>query len=527
MGAFGEDDKIRVDVFTHRLKTNIAINLAVLLALAMILIDLVIIITSQRDLIRSEISKGHILISVIENNLIDYDASGDNAERLDFKHCLDKILYEAGFSCALVLDRDDQEKYFNGTNSTLKNELVQVVGQTMESGRKMTRLLGTTWGVFWQQKRNLIISAPLFRNENVVAGAAVVLPLGGIYQSLRHTQHIIFTYILINTIIFTLAGLYLLSKVIVKPVHRLVKRADEYKEDDEIYFLTGKEDNEFNKLSKSLNRMLKRISEDKEKLKTTVKSLEKANYDLKQAQKDIVRAEKLASVGRLSSGIAHEIGNPIGIVMGYLELLKQQDVTDEEKKEFIIRTGNEINRINTIIQQLLDLSRQSKVDLEAVSVHEIINDIAEVLKFQPLLSNIKYECLLSADKDTVMADPDQLRQVFLNIIINAADAISSVRDKSDGKIIITSKVIQDTDADFAYHPSMLKVMFIDNGPGISEDNLGNIFDPFYTTKEPGKGTGLGLSVCFMIVQGIGGEIKVTSKEDTGTTIAVYLPVHSD
>jgi len=512
-------------VFIHRLKINIAINLAVLLVLAMILIDFVIIITAQRELIRSEISKGHVFISMIENNLINYDTLWNNAERLDFKCHFDKILYEAGFSCALVLDRDNQEKYFNGIDCMLRNELVQIVGQTMGSGKKMTRLLGTTWGVFWRQKRNLIISAPLFHNENVVAGAAVVLPLGGVYQVLRHTQHIIFIYILINTIFFTLVGLYLFSKVIVKPIHRLIKRVNEYREeDDDIYFLTGREDNEFNKLSKALNSMLKRISEDKEKLQTTVRSLKKVNYDLKQAQKDIVRAEKLASVGRLSSGIAHEIGNPIGIIMGYLELLKQQDVTNEEKKEFVVRVENEINRINTIIQQLLGLSRQSNVGLAAVSVHEIINDIADVLKFQPLLSNIKYECLLSADEDKVMADPDQLRQVFLNIIINAADAISLVRGKSDGRLTITSKVVQDTDADFAYYPSMLKIRFIDNGPGISEDNLGNIFDPFYTTKEPGKGTGLGLSVCFMIIQGIGGGIKVTSKEGAGTTIAVYLPV---
>jgi len=185
--------------------------------------------------------------------------------------------------------------------------------------------------------------------------------------------------------------------------------------------------------------MLKRISEDKDRLQKTVKSLEKANFDLKRAQEDIIRAEKLASVGRLSSGIAHEIGNPISIIIGYLELIKKNNINDEERREFIDRAENEIDRINNLIRQLLDFSRPLDIGLKAVSVHEIINDIAKALKIQPILANINLNLNLAANIDTVMADPDQLRQVFLNLIINAADAINSINNKSDGKIIIKSE----------------------------------------------------------------------------------------
>jgi len=112
----------------------------------------------------------------------------------------------------------------------------------------------------------------------------------------------------------------------------------------------------------------------------------------------------------------------------------------------------------------------------------------------------------------------------LNLLINAVDAISSVEDHFEGKILITSEIVPIVQAESADHLNMLKISYIDNGSGISKENLGNIFDPFYTTKEPGKGTGLGLSVCFMIIQGIGGKIQASSEKGKGATINIYLPL---
>jgi signal transduction histidine kinase len=229
-------------------------------------------------------------------------------------------------------------------------------------------------------------------------------------------------------------------------------------------------------------------------------------------------------VGRLSAGIAHEIGNPIGIVMGYLELIKQKDIPAAEKEEYIYRTEAEIERINTIIRQLLEISRPSKAGLKAVSVHDLIDDITEVLNVQPLMSNIEFECRLEAQNDKILADSNQLRQVFLNLIINAADAISSEDNVNSGKLLIQSSLVSATAEQTQDQKTHLKIMFIDNGPGISEENIANIFDPFYTTKEPGKGTGLGLSVSFMIIEGFGGKMNVSSKIGEGTTMTLLLPV---
>ncbi|MBW2409356.1 MAG: hypothetical protein JRF72_06120, partial [Deltaproteobacteria bacterium] len=361
------------------------------------------------------------------------------------------------------------------------------------------------------------------------AGASIVLSLEGIYESLRHSQKLIFIYILLNALILASAGIYRLSKVYFQPLARLANRAEDYRDDDEEFIFTvRKADNELHTLSKALNSMLKRISADKEKLRSTVQSLEQANLELKKAQEEIIRAEKLASVGRLSSGIAHEIGNPIGIVMGYLDLIKQQDISESERNEYIDRTEKEIERINTIIRQLLEISRPSKSDRREVSVHDLIDDISDVLNVQPLMSDIELQRSLIAEKDLVEADPNQLRQVFLNLIINAADAISSMDNENNGQkggqLEISTTIQKNLNSGATANGSMLKIMFSDNGPGIPVENLPNIFDPFFTTKDPGKGTGLGLSVSFMIVESLGGKMTVESMPGEGTTMIIYLPL---
>jgi signal transduction histidine kinase len=157
-------------------------------------------------------------------------------------------------------------------------------------------------------------------------------------------------------------------------------------------------------------------------------------------------------------------------------------------------------------------------------VHELIDDIEEVLNVQPLMSDVALECRLEAENDKVLADSNQLRQVFLNLIINATDAISSGDQADKGKLLIQSALVGETPDQPPGRKTHLKIMFIDNGPGIPEENIGNIFDPFFSTKEPGKGTGLGLSVSFMMVEGFGGKMTVSSDIGQGTTMTLLLPV---
>jgi len=510
------------------LRSNILITVAILLFMGMMLINLVTVLTVQRDLLRAEISRSELLLSALAAQVA---AAAQFSPQTAAGSAIRLIEQQSDVECLTVLDRLGRPMYSSAACRT-GELLVAHVRESLQQGLKTTRFVGKTWGVFWLQDRYVLVTTPLFRDGVAVGAAGVTTSLEGIYTRLRRSQKIFLIYIGINTVILTFIGLHRISRIYLDPLKRLANRAEDYREEDGLLFNVRKEDNELHQLSRALNLMLGRIAEDKEKLRFTVTSLEKANVDLKNAQKEIIRAEKLASVGRLSAGIAHEIGNPIGIVMGYLDLLKQPDLAGDEKSEYIQRTEDELNRINTIIRQLLDLSRPSREGVEPIRVHEIIHDITEVIKFQPLMSGVTIDLQLNAPDDRVLADPNQLRQVFLNLMINAADAIASNEaTRADGGRIAIKSAVDPVDGDpegnGTSNPPMLTVEVSDNGPGIAEENLVNIFDPFFTTKEPGKGTGLGLSVSFMIIEGVGGHITAASRDGKGTVMTLTLPLAGD
>ncbi|MBT4681902.1 MAG: hypothetical protein HOB70_02560 [Chloroflexi bacterium] len=507
----------------NNLKTNVVVNIAFILLISMILIDIVSINISQKEYIRSEISKGHLFSSVIEQN-IQCDSGGNTISiNLDNRDKINEIFKKTGYLYLNFIDNNGQSIFLNGDKSGLNEEISDCMNETSITGKNKEKLFGSTWGVFWRQKRNLVLATPIHCDKKTIGTVCLVADLNDIYSSLRKSQKIILIYILINTFIFTTFGLYRIYNIAIRPINNLVKRTEEYTDEDGFNFIIEDGQNEFGQLSKSLNMMLNRISDDKNRLQSSLISLEKANNEIKKAQNDIIRGEKLATIGRLSAGIAHEIGNPIGIVLGYLELIKQKTISDDEKNDYINRSVYEINRINTIIKQLLDFSRSGAEILKNVSVHDIINDVVNILKVQPVMKNIKFESILLSETDIVKADQEQLKQVFINLVINAADAISLGENKLNGKIIIKSEAIHTLDI-YNEKQSILRLKFSDNGHGINDSELKNIFDPFYTTKEPGKGTGLGLSVCFMIIDQAGGTIKADSADGKGTTIIVDLPM---
>lgn len=512
-------------LFARGLKTHTMVNMAILLIIGMALINFITVMTTQKNLLNAEKTRVDMLISIIENDMMNIFAYQDGKIKPGSTYELERFFEKARLDCAIIMDTSPDVVFSAGNGCNIDNEMYDLVNRSIQSGRKSNLLTGTTWGIFWKQKKNLIVSSPLYKDRILIGGIGIIISLEEVYLSLRNNQKVLWIYILINTIILTAVGLYRMTRAYLSPMKRLVKRAEEYREEDEIYFSVRKEDNELSQLSKALNRMMERITKDKKKLRSTVYSLEVANRDLRRAQREIVQSEKLASIGRLTSGIAHEIGNPIGIIIGYLELLKQKDITENEKEEYIVRTESEINRINTIIRQLLDLSRPSKVEAKPVSVHDIIYEIRDMVKPQPFMADIEMEINVEAEQDTIVADPNQLRQVFLNLIINAADAISSAGSDYKGKMTVqTREEKPENKTGKDSEQPMIKVVFQDNGPGIPEEELDNIFDPFYTTKEPGKGTGLGLWVNFMIIEGMNGKITAESAGGSGTNITLFLPV---
>jgi signal transduction histidine kinase len=511
-------------MFPRTLKTNIIISMVILLLIGMLLIDFVMVRTTQREMIQDKISKGYFVASVLRD-AISMNFSNDIRELSKrLQPTFADILSESDFSSIYLMGAGNRVIYSAGKEIGLNAGMEKLMRETLASEKRIAKLFDTTWGVFWYQRKHLMVSIPIRNDDITIASIGILMNLETIYAKQRKSQRFVFFYLVINTLILTVIGFYRLSKVYLEPINRLVGTAMEYQGADGDFFPVRKHDNELSKLSKALNLMIHRISEDKKALQSAVDSLEKTNLELKKAQGEIIRAEKFASIGRLSSGIAHEIGNPIGIVTGYLDLLRQEDIPDYEKKEFILRITKEIHRMDMVIRQLLDLSRSSSVETKIVSVHEIIDDISKVLGVQPLMSKIHLSWSLKAEKDMVLVDPNQLRQVFINLAINAADAITAKGDPEHGRLIIESMNDPVATMENPSDGHTVTIMFSDNGLGISSAHLGSIFDPFFTTKEPGKGTGLGLSVCFMIIESMGGSICAESKEGEGTTMTIRLPL---
>jgi signal transduction histidine kinase len=410
---------------------------------------------------------------------------------------------------------------FTSTGTSIKqsnSRLEAAVYQTLRSGEGMTKKVGQTAGWFFMKHRSVIITHPVKAEGETIAAGGIESSLNGIYQDFIRIQKIAFMFVVINSFFFALIGNRQLSRIYFKPLKRLARRAETYQDEDSLLFSVRKEDNEFSVLSSSLNKMLHRITEDKRVLRETIESLQTANRELTIAQNEVIRAEKLATVGRLTSGIAHEIGNPIGIVLGYLDLMKQTNLNPEERNDFIARSEKEITRINHIIRQLLDMSRSSAGQAKSISVHQLLQDLMVVFNYQPTASEIRFESRLDASEDTVFADPDRLRQVFLNVLLNAVDALHSKPTSQPQIRLVTACHLGEAGT------RSIEIIVHDNGPGIQPSDLSRVFDPFFTTKQPGQGTGLGLSVSFMIIEKLGGHMSVSSSEEEGTAFQVILPL---
>lgn len=494
-------------------RTKIAFNVAFLVLLSALFTDVLVVLVVQGVMVRSRLSEERTLMETL-GNLVLAPPPGAAPAPAD-------VLGQKNWTAVLCVDAGGHHLYALSNETYTLADLTAGTGAVLKSGAGRSDSLGLTWGVFWWHPEAIRVATPIGPNGAVRGAMASIVPLAPVYDKLRQYNKPVFIYILINTVVLSFIGLYRIFRIYLRPIDRIVRQADDYGRDEDFFFTFRQEDNELNRLSSALNRMLQRISEDKQKLQYTVASLERANRDLRRAQTEIIRAEKMASVGRLAAGIAHEIGNPIGIVLGYIDLIKQPDLAREELEDFARRAEKEIQRINTVIRQLLDLARPKEGAPREVAVHAVIEEIVQVMAHQPMMAQIRLQTRLEAAQDCLWADGDQLRQVFLNLLLNSADAIRTAGRPGTGLVTIATAL--ENGAGPA-EEKWLVIRFQDNGEGISAEQIDNIFDPFYTTKEPGKGTGLGLAVSFMIIEKLGGTIRVESQLGQGTAMVIHLPL---
>ncbi len=228
-------------------------------------------------------------------------------------------------------------------------------------------------------------------------------------------------------------------------------------------------------------------------------------------QQKLLQTEKLASIGQMISGIAHELNNPLTGVLGYAQLLMEGECPPAIRRD-LERINQDALRCKKIIENLMRFARKERPRRSVVSLNEEVEAVIELRRYHLTVGNIQVAKELDPDLPYTLADAHQLQQVFLNIVNNAVDAMQEAR--GSGTLTVRTAV----------RDARIHVEFEDDGPGIAPDHVARIFDPFFTTKEVGKGTGLGLSVSYEIVHEHGGEILVRSEPGKGATFTVALPV---
>ena len=371
----------------------------------------------------------------------------------------------------------------------------------------------------------------LLGNLAVLATAALVLAVAsllvftGIAES-RHAAPWLTTLVLADVGIFVVFGNYLVRRLVIRPLDEMVGAAEAIAEGDLARRapLTGSV--ELARLAKSLNRMTTRLLEE---------------------QTLVVRAEKMASIGRLAAGVAHEIGNPLGAINGYIHIARRRLRASglEDELDAIER---ETTRIDRIVRGLIDYARPRRATPEAIDVEGCVDRVVSMLRDQGVLKQVRVHTEISPGVSDLSGDRHEFEQALVNLVLNAVDAM-----KGEGAVTIAARddslasLQEDVTPRKDDPPSVLverdrnprvrawlhrvgdparilTVTVADSGPGVPLEDAERIFDPFFTTKSPGKGTGLGLAIVARIVENLGGVVSVRRAREGGAAFVMMFPL---
>jgi signal transduction histidine kinase len=235
------------------------------------------------------------------------------------------------------------------------------------------------------------------------------------------------------------------------------------------------------------------------------------NAELEKTQLQLLQSEKMASLGKLAAGVAHQINNPLGGITLYAKLALEEYELEEALRQDLGRILKDAERCRDTVKELLEFTRQTRHLMRPHDINEVISRTLFLLENQSLFQNIEIEKKFGNDLPPVQADIQQLNHLFMNIILNAAQAMNG-----KGKLILETYWVTAKE--------QVGIEISDTGPGIAEKDIPRIFEPFYTTKEEGKGTGLGLSLAYGIVENHGGRITVHNRSDGGAAFHIVLPI---
>ena len=254
-------------------------------------------------------------------------------------------------------------------------------------------------------------------------------------------------------------------------------------------------------------------------LEISYKKLQEQTIELLEKEQQLIRADRLATMGELAAGLTHEIKNPLGSILGAAEIIKDDYPPNEKKHEFLEIMIKEVNRLNKVISNFLSFAKVKIPSFKYSNINDVLNSIKDLVEFRLQKENIRVEIGLDKNSEDMLIDAEQLKQALLNIVLNSIQSM-----KNGGMLKINTHIIspEDSDRTDISMEKFIEILISDTGCGIPKENLSNIFNPFFTTRE--EGTGLGLAITKRIIEDHGGIISVESVVGQGTSFRVRIPV---
>ena len=339
-------------------------------------------------------------------------------------------------------------------------------------------------------------------------------------EDLRRLRSLMLFYMIFGAALAIVLGSWAVTQLVVRPLTRVTRAVEQVAEGklDTVVPIAGA--GEFIRLTAAFNRMTATLREQREELKEQVAELEKSSTDLKAVQDRLIRAAKLASVGTLAAGVAHEIGNPIAGVLGLLDALKEEE--DREKSgQYRELIGKEIKRIDRIINDLLVYARPLRSDSnepESTTLEQVFEHVQALLGAQKLFDRVTIKADLSGGPWPSSISRDDLTQVLINLLLNSAQAM-----EGKGMITIGVERVKDWRAELAVvSREAVRISVTDSGPGVPKEFHDQIFDPFFSKRVATQGSGLGLAICQSICERAGGEIALDKDHNPGSRFVITL-----
>ena len=359
---------------------------------------------------------------------------------------------------------------------------------------------------------------PIKNVEGMIIGVLYVGMLEKPYLDTANRVLLTFTLIAVLNVVFLFIILYFSTTRIIRPLQRRVRATHEIAKGDLSHKVNVNSRDELGTLADSFNQMTDHLRNANEALvewgNILEKKVEERTKQLVEIQAHLVQSEKLASLGMLAAGIAHEINNPLGGILVYSHLILEDTEKTNPHCENLKKIVKETTRCKDIVRGLLEFARPKEPEIGMVDINELLGKSLSLMERQVLFQNIAIRKLTEPGLPKILADGAQLQQVFINIILNAAEAMN-------GNGALTIKTSVDASR------NMIGIEFTDTGHGIQEEDKKRLFEPFFSTKEAGKGTGLGLAISYSIVQKHRGVIEVQSEAGRGATFSVKLPLNRD